>query len=127
MPFEQLQGAIHGHPINSRIDLARPAKKLAGIEMLLGGFHNAEDRAALAGHTQSARYKLGLQPTGLFSFRKRHIRNSIATSLTRAHLCPELQTLEKGTCPCSLVISLHLFFYAARQLLDRFRFFEYIQ
>src|SRR5207237_1579635 len=106
--------------------LARPAKKLAGIEMLLGGFHNAEDRAALAGHTQSARYKLGLQPTGLFSFRKRHIRNSIATSLTRAHLRPELQTLEKGTCPCSLVISLHLFFYVVSLLLDILRFFDSI-
>src|SRR2546427_13130096 len=109
MPFEQLQGAIHGHPINSRIDLARPAKKLAGIEMLLGGFHNAEDRAALAGHTQSARCKLGLQPTRLFSFPKRHIQNSSATGLTRAHLRPELQTLAKRTCRWSLGISLHLF------------------
>jgi hypothetical protein len=127
MPFEQLQSAIDGHPVNSWIDFAGLAKKLAGVEMLLGSFHNAEDRAALAGHAQPARHKLSLQSAGLFSFRKRHTRNSIATSLTRARLYTELQKLEKGTCSCPLVISLHLFFHTARQLLDRFRFLEYIQ
>src|SRR2546422_2438808 len=76
MPFEQLQGAIHGHSVNSRIDLARLAKKLAGVEMLLSSFHNAQDRAALAGQKQPARHKLGLQSAGVFGFPKRHTRNS---------------------------------------------------
>src|SRR5207244_6453165 len=95
MPFEQLQGAIHGHSVNSRIDLARLAKKLAGVEMLLSSFHNAQDRAALAGQTQPARHKLGLQSAGLFGFRKRHTRNSIATSLTRTHLYPDFRNRER--------------------------------
>src|SRR5690349_559981 len=95
MPFEELQGAIHSDSVNSGIDLASLAKKLAGIEMLLGRFHNAQDRAALAGHTQPARHKLGLQSAGLFGFRKRHTRHSIATSLTRAPIRPELQRLNE--------------------------------
>ena len=41
MPFKQLKGAVYRYAVNSRIDLASPAKKLAGIEMLLCRLDNA--------------------------------------------------------------------------------------
>jgi len=121
MPLKQLKGAIYRYAVNSRIDLASPAKKLAGVEMLLCRLDNAQNRTALVGHAQSARHKLRLQSAGLFSFREGHIRHSVATSLARHG------SAVRAPCLFPSVVALHLFFYAMRQLLNLFSSLEHIE
>jgi len=56
MAFEQGQRAVNRDSVNLRIQPAGAAQELAGVEVLLGRFHNAEDGAALASHAQAARH-----------------------------------------------------------------------
>ena len=79
VPFQEIQGPIYGDTIDLRIDLPRFAQNLTGVQMLLCGFNDAENRAPLAGHPQAASHELCLQAAGNFSLRKRHIL--IATEL----------------------------------------------
>src|SRR5262249_29969542 len=72
MSLEQIQRAIHGDTIYAGIESPRVAKNLDGVEMLLGGFHDAENSAPLMRHAQTARHQFGLQASGNFSLRKRH-------------------------------------------------------
>ena len=69
LPFEEIQRPIDGNAIDLRIELAGATENLAGIEVLLGGFDDAEDGAALARHAQASRHELSLQSTGNFSLR----------------------------------------------------------
>jgi hypothetical protein len=67
--LEQMQGAIDGDAIDLRVDATGFAEDLAGVEMLFGGFDDAEDGAALAGHTQPARHQFCLKTARSFGFR----------------------------------------------------------
>ena len=60
MALKQIEGAVDGNSIDVRIQSARLAKDLAGIQMLLGSFDNAEDGPALARHPQSTRHEFRL-------------------------------------------------------------------
>jgi hypothetical protein len=59
--LEQIESAIDGNPIDLRIDFAGPAENLASVEMLFGGFDDAENGAALAGHAQAAGHQFRLE------------------------------------------------------------------
>jgi hypothetical protein len=58
--FQQVQGAINSDAINLRIQLPRLPQYLAGIQVLLGGFYDAKNRAPLMSHSQSAGHEFGL-------------------------------------------------------------------
>ena len=66
--LEQVDGAIDGDFIDLGIQFAGFAQDLAGVEVLLGRFHDGEDGAALAGHAQAAGHEFGLQAPGLLGF-----------------------------------------------------------
>jgi hypothetical protein len=72
--LQQSEGAIYGDAVDLGIELAGLAQDLAGIEMLFGGFDDAEDGATLMGHAQAARHQFSLEPSGSFGLRKWHIR-----------------------------------------------------
>ena len=69
MSFEQTQGAVDGYAVNVRIKAARMTQDLAGIEMLFGGFDNAENGATLPRHAQAARHQFRLQSSRGFGLR----------------------------------------------------------
>jgi hypothetical protein len=60
MALKQIEGAVDSNSIDVRIQSARLAKDLAGIQMLLGSFDNTEDGPALARHPQSTRHEFRL-------------------------------------------------------------------
>jgi hypothetical protein len=45
--LEQAQSAVHSHSVDAGVELARLLKDLRSIQVLLGGFYNSQDRAAL--------------------------------------------------------------------------------
>lgn len=79
LALEQVNGAIDGDTIDLGVEFAGLAQNLAGIEMLLGGFHDGEDGTALAGHAEAARHEFRLQASGLFGLGERHSCNRVAT------------------------------------------------
>lgn len=58
--LEEIQSPVHGDAIYVWVETPRVAQDLAGVEMLLGGFDDAEDLAALACETNSTRRQFGL-------------------------------------------------------------------
>jgi len=52
--FEEVDGAVDGDEMNFRINLLSAFEDLIDVEMLLGGIHDLEDDAALAGKTNAA-------------------------------------------------------------------------
>lgn len=56
MTFEQAEGAIDGDAVDTGIEFAGFAKKLAGIEVGFGGLDDLEDGATLTGHAEAARH-----------------------------------------------------------------------
>ena len=71
--FQEIQGPIHRDTIDLWVDFPRLPENLAGVQVLLRGFHDTENRSPLAGHPQAASHEFGLQASGNFSLRKRHI------------------------------------------------------
>lgn len=65
--FEQADSAVHGHTVDLGIEFAGFAQDLAGVEVLLGRFHDREDGAALASHAQAAGHEFGLEASRLLS------------------------------------------------------------
>jgi hypothetical protein len=76
LALEQVEGAVDGDTIDLGIELSGTAKDSGGVEVLLGGFDDAEDHFALAGHAKAAGHELGLEATGLLGLRKRHGNHS---------------------------------------------------
>jgi len=72
VPFQKAKRAIDRTTVDAGVQFLRLAQDLAGIEVLTGGFHHAEDSAALLGHPDSAFGKLGLQASRHFSLRQWH-------------------------------------------------------
>jgi hypothetical protein len=70
--FEEMEGAVDSDAIDLGINFAGFAEKLAGVEVLLGSFYDAEDGAALARHAQATGHQLGLEAARGFGFRERH-------------------------------------------------------
>jgi hypothetical protein len=60
LSFQQADGPVHGNAVDLGIDAARFAQNLSGIEMLLGGFDNAQDGSTLAGQPYAAVHELRL-------------------------------------------------------------------
>jgi hypothetical protein len=72
VPFQQIEGAIHGAAVDGGIQALRLAQDLAGVQVLLRRLDHAQDGAPLFGHADAAGGKFGLQAAGNFSLRKRH-------------------------------------------------------
>ena len=72
MAFQEPKRAVDGTTVDAGVQFLCLAQDLAGIEMLAGSLHHAQDCAALLGHPDSAFGKLGLQAARHFSLRKRH-------------------------------------------------------
>jgi len=70
MALQQTERAVHGNPIDLRIQFARATENLAGVEVLFGSFDDAENRASLPRHAQAARHQFSLQPSRSFGLRK---------------------------------------------------------
>ena len=70
--LEQIEGAVNRDPVDVFVELPRAPQDLTGVKMLLGGFHHAQDGAALPRHTQATRHQLGLQSSRRLGLRKRH-------------------------------------------------------
>jgi len=70
--FQKAKGAIDGATVDAGVQFLCLAEDLAGIEMLAGRFHHAEDSAALLGHPDSAFGKLSLQAARHFGLRQWH-------------------------------------------------------
>jgi hypothetical protein len=69
MALEQAQRAVDRAAVDAGVEFLRLAENLGGVEMLAGGFHDAEDGAALLGHPDAAFGKVGLQAAGNFGLR----------------------------------------------------------
>lgn len=54
MTLEKAERAIDGNAINSRIQFASVPENLRGVEVLLGGFHHAENGAPLVSQSNAA-------------------------------------------------------------------------
>lgn len=52
--LEQIDGAVDGDEVDFGIDFLRAVEDLVDVQMLLGGVHDLEDDAALAGETNAA-------------------------------------------------------------------------
>src|SRR5215470_3917148 len=61
LALEHSNGAVHGNTINAGVNFARSPQNLPGVEVLSGGFDDAEDSAALASQTDSTLQQLRLQ------------------------------------------------------------------
>lgn len=72
MSLQQAKRAVNGNAVNPRIQFAGVAQNLRGVKMLLSGFHNAEDRASLAGEANAARGERSLQSTRCFGLGQWH-------------------------------------------------------
>jgi hypothetical protein len=70
--LEQLQSAINGNAVDSGIKFAGMPQDLRSIKVLLGGFDDAKNRAALPSQAKAARRQRSLQTSGSFSCRKGH-------------------------------------------------------
>jgi hypothetical protein len=60
LPLQQAKRSINRAAVDTRIKFLRLAKNLAGVKMFAGGFHHAENGAALLGHADTALGKVGL-------------------------------------------------------------------
>ena len=69
LPLEQPQGAVDRAAVDAGIDLLRLAQDLAGVQMLLGGFHHAQDGAPLLRHAEPALGEVGLESARHFGLR----------------------------------------------------------
>ena len=67
--FEQSERAIDGDSVNARIEAAGLTKNLSSIKVLLGGLHDAENRASLVCHAQTTGHQFGLKASGSFGLR----------------------------------------------------------
>src|ERR1700682_334086 len=81
VPFQKSKRAVDRDPVNLRVETAGTPQQLAGIEVLLGGFHHAEDGAALTRHAQSARHEFSLQTSRNLGFGQWHGSILIATRM----------------------------------------------
>lgn len=70
--LEQAQGAIDRAAVDARIEALRFSQNLAGVQMLVSGFDDAQDRTPLLGHANAALREVRLQTSGNFGLRKRH-------------------------------------------------------
>src|ERR1700758_3880453 len=70
--LQQAEGAVHGDAIDLGVDAAGLAQDLAGIEVLAGGFEDAEDSTPLPRHAQPARHEFRLQAPRSLGLRQRH-------------------------------------------------------
>jgi hypothetical protein len=70
--LEQAQGAVDGAAIDAGIKALGFAQDLAGVQVLVGGFDNAQDGAALVGHADPALGKVRLETARDFGLRKGH-------------------------------------------------------
>ena len=59
--FEKVNRAVNGDEVNFGIDFLGAGEDLVHVEMLLGGIHDLQDDAALAGETNMALAKGGLE------------------------------------------------------------------
>ena len=69
MTLEQAQGAVHRTTVDAGVEFLGLAENLAGVEMLAGSLHDAEDGAALLRHADAAFGKVRLQAAGDFGLR----------------------------------------------------------
>jgi hypothetical protein len=67
--LEQSERAVNRDPVNLRVQPAGAPQQLAGIEVLLGGFHHTENGAALARHAQPPRHQFRLEASRDLGFR----------------------------------------------------------
>jgi hypothetical protein len=88
--FEETQGPIDRHTIDLGINLACVAQDLAGVEMLLGGFHYAQNSSTLPGHAHPTRHQFRLQASWRFSLGQRHRTPSFRVAI-------ELQLFHRRT------------------------------
>jgi len=78
--LEKAQRAVDGDAVNPGIEFAGLAEKLAGVQMGLGGLHDLENGASLAGHTEASRHQFGLKASRSFGLRQRHSEFQMKTS-----------------------------------------------
>src|SRR5579864_1539507 len=81
--LQQLERAVHGDLVNSGIDSPRLGQDLGRVQMLLCGFHHAENSSPLVGEPKSVRDQGCLQTPRGFSLWKRHLSYSLAFSFLR--------------------------------------------
>lgn len=85
--FEQAESAIHGAAIDTGVEALRLPQNLACVQMLVGGFDDAQNRAALLSHPNAALGEMRLQMSRYFGLRKRH--SSLIAFLRRNWSQPE--------------------------------------
>lgn len=61
--LEEIDGAVNGDAMDAGIDFVSAFEDFIGIEMALGGIHDLDDDAALAGETHAALFKFGFEPS----------------------------------------------------------------
>jgi hypothetical protein len=64
--LQQLESAINRDAVDTGINLARMPQNLGCVQMLLGGFHDAQNCPSLVSKTKTARGQRGLQMTRCF-------------------------------------------------------------
>jgi hypothetical protein len=74
--FQKVECAVYRDAVNVMVELAGLPQYLAGVKMLLSGFHYAEDDSALPSHAQSPRHEFRLQASGSFRLREGHMLSS---------------------------------------------------
>ena len=67
--FEKIERAVHGDPIDLRIELAGATENLASVQVLFSSFDDAENGAPLPRHAQAPRHQFGLQASWSFGLR----------------------------------------------------------
>jgi hypothetical protein len=72
VPLQQSESAVDSHPIDLGINPAGAPQQLAGVKVLFGGLHYAENGAALASHAQPAGHEFSLQTSWNLGFRQWH-------------------------------------------------------
>jgi hypothetical protein len=70
--LEQAESAVDGDAVDIGIEFAGALKNLRGVEVLLRGFDDAQDRTALVRHAQSAGHEFGLEASGSFGLGHGH-------------------------------------------------------
>ena len=64
--FEEVDGAVDGDEVDGRVHFLGASEDLVDVEMLLGGVHDFQDDAALAGEANSLLAESFLQVAGGF-------------------------------------------------------------
>src|SRR5215813_12661025 len=70
--LEQVERAVDGYAVNSRIELTGVTQDLRRIQVLLRGLHHAQNGTPLVGEAQPSRRQGRLQTSGGFGFRQWH-------------------------------------------------------